>query len=381
MSVIGIIAEFNPLHTGHEYLLRKAKAMGKVVCVISGNFVQRGDTALISKEVRAKAALLSGADLVAELPVLWSMSTAQNFALGGVSALLALGCDTLLFGSEKGEIEPLLEIADILETREFSTKLNEFLGEGITFAKARQRAVEALGGEKGILEHPNNNLGIEYILASRKLGAKLDFKTVKRKGALHDSTKIDKFVSATLLREKLLGGDFDFAKKYIPKSTIYLYKRENFSNIQNIEKGILSVLRLKARDDLLNLPDLSEGVENKLYAAIRVATSLDKLYNDVKVKRYPLARIRRLVLSAVLGFDNEFFMKPLPYVRVLGFNDKGKEILKNANSKIPVVTRVSEIKNTKVFETECRATDLFNLSLKVPRKCGEEYTFKLITEE
>ncbi len=362
--------------------------MGQVVCVISGSFVQRGDTALISKTARTKAALLCGADLVAELPVLWSMSTAQNFALGGVSALTSLGCDTLLFGSERGEIAPLLKIARILETKEFSEKLNEYLGEGITFAKARQKAVEELGGEKGILELPNNNLGVEYIVAARSIGARLEFRTVKRRGAGHDSNSIDEFVSATLLRERMLAGDFAFAEKFIPEKTAYLYKKEKLSDIERLEKGILSVLRLKTKEELSSLPDLSEGVENKLYSAIRLANSVEELYNSIKAKRYPMARIRRLVLSAFLGLDNSFFMKPLPYVRVLGKSGAGTALLKNAkkNSPVPVITRVKEIESLdfgskKVFETECRATDLYGLSLQNPTECGEEYTLKLITEE
>ncbi len=381
MATVGIIAEFNPLHSGHEYLIAQAKSLGRVVCVISGSFVQRGDTAIASKETRAKSALNIGADLVAELPVLWSMSTAQNFALGGVSACVALGCDTLIFGSEEGEITPLLEIADILMSDTFSDALGDYLKEGTTFALARQRLCEALGGKKGILDKPNNNLGIEYIIAARKLGARLEFKTVKRQGAHHDSKSVDSFVSATLLREKLLQGDCEFCQKYISENVLDLYREDCLSDIKRLETSILSVLRTKTKEDLQKLPDLSEGVENKLYNAIKSSGSLDELYAKIKVKRYPLSRVRRLVLSAFLGFDNTYFMKPLPYVRVLGFNKEGSEIIKNAKktSQIPIATRVSEIKATKVFETEARATDLFNLSLKIPKGCGEEYTRKLIT--
>ncbi len=383
MATVGIIAEFNPLHSGHEFLIKEARKSGQLVCVISGNFVQRGDTAIASKEIRAKSALLAGADLVAELPVLWSMSTAQNFALGGVSACIALGCDTLIFGSEEGEIEPLLEIVKILESNEFSVLLNNYLTEGITFASARQRACEELGGKKGILDKPNNNLGIEYIFASRRLGADLTFKTVKRQGAGHDSKEVSDFVSATLLREKLLKGDKDFCSQYMSEEILTLYTQSNLSNVKALEKSILAVLRTKTLEDLKKLPDISEGVENKLFSAIKNATDLDGIYEEMKVKRYPLSRIRRLVLSAFLGFDNTYFMKPLPYVRVLGLGQKGNEIIKTAKetSNIPIVTRVSEIKNTMVFKAESLATDLYNLSLVNPQKCSHEYTLKLITKE
>lgn len=382
MATVGIIAEFNPLHSGHEYLIREAKKLGTVVCVISGNFVQRGDTAIAPKEIRAKAALKAGADLVAELPILWSMSTAQNFALGGVSACLSLGCDTLIFGSEEGDISPLLQIADTLTSEEFSVVLEKHLKKGVTFALARQKACEELGCKKGILDKPNNNLGIEYIVASRRLGANLEFKTVKRQGADHNSKEIDSFVSATLLREKLLSGERDFCKKYMNEEILELFDQNNLSDIKKLETAILSVLRSKTINELKALPDLSEGVENKLFSAIKTATTLNELYDKVKVKRYPLARIRRLVLSAFLGFDSSYFMKPLPYVRVLGFNKYGKSVIKQAKatSKTPIVTKVSEIKESPVFLLESKASDLYNLSLETPKPCGMEYTFKIITE-
>ena len=382
---MGIIAEFNPLHSGHEYLLSSAKEKGQVVCAISGNFVQRGDTAIVNKQIRTIAAILSGADAVVEIPVMWSMSTAQNFALGGVSALVAVGCDTIMFGSECGDISVLVETAGILKTADFSLKLEKYLESGVTFAKARQLAAEECGAEKGILQGANNNLAIEYIIAAEKLGANLKFATVKRQGAKHDSKEIDDFVSASLLREKLLAGDFDFAKKYISEKTLNLFTCDEISDIKRLETAILSVLRLKSIEDLKNLPDLSEGVENKLYSSIKIATDLEGLYDEIKVKRYTLARIRRLVLSAVLGFNNEHFLKSPPYVRVLGFNSVGEELIRKAikNAPIPIVMRVSEIEALgedakMVFKAECKATDLYNLSLKKPQSCGNEYTMKLI---
>ncbi len=381
MATVGIIAEFNPLHKGHEYLIAEAKKLGRVACVISGNFVQRGDTAIADKEIRAKAALLAGADLVAELPVLWSMSTAQNFALGGVSALVNLGCDTLIFGSECGDITVLSNIADILTSEKFPLTLEKYLNEGITFAAARQRACEEMGAPKGVLDKPNNNLGIEYIIAAKKLCVSLKFKTVKRQGAGHNSLEIDKYVSATLLREKLLAGDRKFCKQYMSEEILELFSDSRLSNIKRLETGILTTLRAKSKAELRNLPDLSEGVENKLFFAIRLATSLDMLYNEIKVKRYPLARVRRLVLSAFLGLDNTYFLQPLPYVRVLGFNSSGKEIIKNAKPQVPIVTKVSEIKEHPVFLSEAKATDLYNLSLKTPQPSSKEYTIKLLTEE
>ena len=170
MSNFGIICEFNPLHKGHEYLITEARKKGQVICVISGNFVQRGDTAIAEKAVRTEAALNCGADLVIELPVLWSMSTAQNFALGGVSALEFAGCDNLIFGSECGDVSRLTKTADILSSPLFPQILSKYTSNGITFAKARGNAAIELGADSDILTGANNNLAIEYILAARSIG-------------------------------------------------------------------------------------------------------------------------------------------------------------------------------------------------------------------
>ena len=387
MGTVGIIAEFNPLHKGHEYLIREAKNLGTVIAVISGNFVQRGDTAIAEKRVRTKATLLAGADIVLELPVLWSMSTAQNFALGGVSALISAGCDTIMFGSEIGEISPLIETAEILCSNEFSLEVKKHLEKGVTFANARQSAAESLGAPKGILEGANNNLAIEYIIAAKKLGANVEFKTVKRRGAQHDSKELSEFVSASLLREKLLEKDKEFCSRYMSENILSLFD-QGISDIKRIETSILSILRTRNLEELKLLPDISEGVENKLYFAIRQTTNLKDLCEQIKVKRYTLARIRRLVLGAYLGFDNSFFMKSLPYLRVLGFNSCGEKFLKDEikNIKIPVILRAKEIETLplnakKVFEIERKATDLYSLSLEKPLPCGIEYTAKLIKME
>ena len=389
MSVTGIISEFNPLHTGHALLLKKAKERGTVVAVISGNFVQRGDLAILEKRIRARAALICGADLVLELPAAYSMSTAQNFALGGVSALKAAGCDALLFGSESGDIRELTAACEILKAKEFPEKLNAYLATGMTFAAARERAACDMGLKRGVLSGANNNLAVEYLAAAGNIGADFEFVTLKRQGAGHDSPEVSGgYASASLLRERLLSGDYDFCREYIPENVFSLLEPSNIADIRRIESAVLAVLRTRTLSELKSLPDISEGLENKLFSAIRVATDLKDLYNRVKVKRYTLARIRRLALSAFIGLDSTFFMKPPPYIRVLGFNERGMALLKkkSANSAVPVVTRVSEIKKLsepafKHFETECRATDLFALALPTPAPCGLEYTSKIIKTE
>ncbi len=388
MAVTGIIAEFNPLHKGHELLINAAKNGETVVAVISGNFVQRGEAAIAEKRIRAEAALKCGVDLVVELPVLWSMSTAENFALGGVSILKNIGCEKIMFGSECGDIDALRKAADMLLGDEFSLKLTERLNSGVTFAAAREQAARCCGLEGDILSKPNNNLAVEYIKASKRLGFDLEFETVKREGACHDSLEEAELVSASLLREKLRGNDVSFCRKYMSDGVLELLNEDNISDMSRIDRAVLAVLRGMSVAELSRLPDISEGVENKLFDAIRLAESLEDLYNRVKVKRYTHARIRRLALTAFLGADNSWFMKEPPYIRVLGFNKKGEEQLKRAAklSKIPVVARFADIEQLgkeekKVFETECRATDLFGLTLAKPLPCGLEYTAKIIKTE
>lgn len=387
MSVTGIIAEFNPLHNGHKALLDAAKADGNtVVCAISGNFVQRGDTAVIPKYKRAEAALKCGADLVVELPVLWSMSTAQNFALGGVSQLMNFGCDEIMFGSECGDIDELQKAADILQSDNFSSFLSEELDKGVAFAAARETAAKKLGLSSPVLSTPNDTLGIEYILSARSLGFNGSFRTFKRIGAGHDSKEFNPLsVSASMIRERLKNGDLGFAERFMPMELRNFLSTSFISDFARLETAILSTLRSKTKEDFINLPDISEGLENKLFMSVQRATSFEELCNSVKTKRYSYARIRRLVISAFLGLDNKFFRCIPPYVRILGFSNNGESICSGVG-RVPVVTRAADIKkldddSISVFNTECKATDIYSLSLFSPQECGAEYKTKLLKTE
>ncbi len=388
MSAVGIIAEFNPLHTGHKRLIDYAKTLGDTVaCVISGNFVQRGDVAIISKQQRSKFALLCGVDIVAELPVIWSMSTAQNFALGGVWQLYNLGCDKIVFGSECGDIDALINAADVLNSDGFFERVTQKAKSGVTFAVAREQTAAEMGVDFTLLRGANNNLGIEYILAAKKLNLPIEFHTIKRLGAGHDSSEIDDgFVSSSFIREELLKGNIGYTERFMPREIRGIINPEHIADIKRLENAILYSVRTKTTDDFKNLPDISEGLENKIYFSARVATSLDELYNMIKTKRYTMARVRRLVLSAFLELDNQFFMTTPPYVRVLGFSNQGVMHLKKPQGIIPVVTRSLQIKQLgedaqKVFEAECRATDVYNLCLNEPLECGSEQKMKIIKME
>ena len=388
MSTVGIIAEFNPLHTGHKRIIDYAHTLGDtVVCAISGNFVQRGDIAIISKQQRAKLALLCGVDIVAEMPVLWSMSTAQNFALCGVWQLYNLGCTKIVFGSECGDINTLKNAAEIISSDEFIRNATQKAKSGVTFAVAREQAAIELGVDFTLLRGANDNLGIEYISAAKKLGLPIEFHCIKRIGASHDSDCItDGFVSSSFIRQEQLKNNIGDTERFMPREVRGIINAENIADISRIENAVLCVLRTKTEIELKNLPDISEGLENKIYFSSRVAVTLDDLYNMIKTKRYTLARIRRLVLAAFLGFDNKFFMQTPPYVRVLGFSTQGIAHIKNVQSDIPIITRASQIKSLdenaqSVFKTECRATDIYNLCLGKPLECGTEQRMKMLKTE
>lgn len=380
----GIIAEFNPFHNGHKLLVDTARSFSDtVICVLSSNFVQRGDSAVFTKEMRTEIALKNGVDIVVELPTVWSMSTAQNFALGGVWQLYNMGCEKIIFGSECGDIEELKKAADILSSDGFFKAVADLLKSGQTFAVARQTVAESMGVKSQILNSANDNLGVEYILAAKKLRLNIDFMCIKRTGALHDGAPEKNIASASFIRNLLKENKLDEAKKYMPD---FSFCADDISDIKFADRAILGILRQKSLADLKNLPDISEGIENKIFNAVKLAESFEDLCMRIKSKRYPLSRIRRLCLAAAIGETNEFFMCVPPYTRILGANKNGINALKNTVSINPVITKFgkAELPNSdckKVFDLECKASDLYGLTFKKPLNCGKEYTMKFIKTE
>ena len=379
MPLAGIVAEFNPLHNGHKYLIDCAKTAGyDVASVISGNFVQRGDTAIIPKFRRAESALLAGADIVLELPIPWSMSTAQNFAFGGISQLSAIGVEALYFGSECGDIDELNKVADLLTSEKYNTKLKERLSQGNTFAKIRSELVnELLNKESNVLRNPNDTLAVEYILAARKLGLSMRFVPVKRKGASHnDSSAINGFSTATLLRDAINKGDYDYLSMFVPEFSYKIIEKSPVSNIDRIDTAIIAKLKQMKSDDFSKISDMSEGLDKLIYKSVRDSFCIKELAEKLKSKRYTLARIRRLILSSFLEIDNSFFLKEPPYVRVLGFTQNGEKYLAIPKNK-PVITKVSQIEKLNdfskhVFDKENISNELYALSLNEPKSFVSE---------
>lgn len=396
MKIGGIVAEYNPFHNGHKYQLQKSIETGELthtVAVMSSNYVQRGEAAILSKWARAEMAVKNGVDLVIELPTLWSSSYAQRFALGAVSLLDALGCvDVLSFGSEIGNIDELIACKNAINSDEVKERLKENLDLGLGFATARAEALRSVCGNRffDILEGANNTLGIEYLNALDTLGSDIVPMTVRRKGAAHDSImRSDNFASASEIRRMIRENNSEW-EIYVPQSVADIYNREASEEKapclnEKLEFSILCCMRQLSTEDIGLSPDVSEGIEYRIHDAALKARTLDELYSLAKTKRYSHARIRRIVLHAFMGLTKDDYKGNPPYIHVLAMNDKGKEILKEAKekAKLPIVTKASDFDELDeygkhVFSLEDMCTDVFSLSSPAILSCGREKTSGII---
>lgn len=392
MKICAVIAEFNPFHNGHKYLMDEIRKRGftHIVVVMSGNFVQRGEPAIISKRLRAETALLNGADVVLEMPVVWALTSAEKYALAGVEIAGGLGCvDALAFGSECGEISPLRDTAKILESDEFSYCLKENLSTGITFAKAREMAVNSISKDKNFSEYlcnPNNILGVEYIRAINKLGFNMEPITIKRlRGDIANLYR-----SASEIRKMIKISDNEF-RKYVPNSSYEIIskdfpKREALHFLECASQSIIYKLRTTTVNDILKLSDISEGLENRIVKAAKKSICVDDFLFSVKTKRYTMSRIKRILMCNFLGISKEIQDISVPYIRVLGMNSKGHEILRTAKktASLPIVCNYSGVKklpekSKEVFKIECTASDLYSLFSSEINSCGDEESFKIVT--
>lgn len=389
----GIVAEFNPFHNGHKYLVDSLKQNENdtVTAVMSGNFVQRGEPAVLDVNLRTKIALASGVDLVLSLPFPYCSATAEKFALSGVTVLDSLNClDSLGFGSESNDKKTLLECAKNLRTLDFNLLVSKLVESGVSFPTAREQAVKELFGEKEaeLLQKSNDILGVEYSKALLELNSSLDITTVKRTGASHDSKEgTENIRSASLIRTFI--DDLDEVKSFVPNESFEVLKEatenKKIIDYSKYELSLLFKLRTMSVEDLSKLPDVTEGLEYRIFEAVRNSTSYYELLEKIKTKRYTLSRIRRILLFAYLGVTKELLETPVPYIRVLGFNEKGAKLLKECKekTKLPIVTRPKDLKNLdengkKIFNLECKARDLYSLCLQSPDICGKEMTEKII---
>lgn len=385
MKITAIISEFNPFHKGHKYLIDKVRENGAthIVAVMSGNFVQRGEGAVFTKWDRAKTALENGVDLVVENPLVFATASAQRFAFGGVGVIKGLGCvDEIAFGSESGNVDELIKLADFIADDNFGEEMQEYLKEGVSFPRARQMAISKIYGDEygDILSSPNNILACEYISECKKADLNVDFFTTERIGAEHDGEEQDGYYSASALREKLR--DNVETDDEIFETVRNRCKAFDFTKL---ETAILVKLRSFTVENFKNLPDVSEGMENRLYSAAQNSTSLTEFIESVKTKRYTHSRIRRICLYALLEINKGDIELPVPYVRIIAHNEKGREILRIAREKaaLPVVMKYSDVKfldesAQHIFEIESKATDLFALCGDKILPCGLEKTENIV---
>ena len=408
MSTACIIAEYHPFHNGHAHMAAQLHAMGfdTVIAVMSGNFVQRGTPALLPVQVRAEAALACGVDLVFQLPCRTAAATAQRFAAAGVAAAAAVGADVLAFGAETPDVQVLRRVTAALRDDRFPTLLKQHLDTGVPFHTARAEAAEALcPGAAALLASPNNILGVEYIAALERLAAAgcrvPEPLPLPRLGAAHDGVPENGIASASWLRAQ----PPEVWESYVPPKALALY-RQAFADGQVLdaarwECAALSRLRTRTREELAALPDAGEGLDALLHSAIREQTTLEGIYAAVKSKRYAHARIRRLVLAAVLGVGNPPPALPepdetplaaacrragVPYLRVLGAAQTGRKALSTAAgaSPIPVSPSLAALERTgsaaaEAAWFEAAAGDLHALCLRRPQPCGQEYRLPFLT--
>ena len=384
MEICGIVAEYNPFHGGHSYHIgetrRRLGAETAVVCAMSGNFVQRGEAAVFSKNARAEAAVRCGADLVLELPLPWAIASAETFARGAVGMLAATGVVThLSFGSESGELKELEEAERYLERPELKDLFYTEIAGGYSFAAARQRALEKMARRRlPVFAEPNNILAIEYLKAIRTWDLPLTPMTIRRAGAGHDSAAEDDMPSAALLREKIAAGEE--LRSALPEAAAEVFARETADGRGPVlpaalDTAIFSRLRMLPKRAFSDVPDAGEGLGNRLYRAVSDGSSLAAALEAAKTKRYALSRLRRMLLAAALGVRDGDSRGMPPYLRVLAANARGFAVLREmrGRAEVPVVTKPAEIRALperaqRIFALESAATDLYVLGFPAERE-------------
>jgi predicted nucleotidyltransferase len=388
LHTVGIICEYNPFHLGHWKQFQAIRAAGgdAIVCLMSGNYVQRGAPSIIDKSLRAKAAILCGADLVLELPVTAALSSAEGFAAGGVE-ILGTFCDKLCFGAETAD-DRLMSTAKALLSQDFSPALRNRLEEGLSFPAARAAALKDMGLDASVLDTPNNILAVEYCKAIISSGCNMKPMPIHRGGSYHDTYADSENPSATAVRQLMLSGDNsdrrgrcphrpndnytceqgrcghrplrkDFCN-FIPAEAQRVLEDATLHSLAAGERAILGKLRTMTDSDFEAVPYGSEGLWRKLMHAARKESTLEEIATAVKSKRYTRSRIDRMILCAFLGITAKDLAAPPAYARVLAFNNTGREVLKNAR-KHGLFPNIGEKLDHPYQTIEDRAEALYGL--------------------
>lgn len=379
MKISGIVCEYNPFHNGHLHHIAETRKNGadRIICVMSGNFVQRGDTAVLDKFRRADLAVRCGADLVLELPVQYCLSSAEFFARGAVRILDALGVvDELSFGSECGDISKLSETVMAADTAADSEKLLELMKNGYTYPRALSAVLADISSNAAeIVSEPNNVLAIEYLRALKYLDSNIKPFTVKRSAIMHDSEETsENIASASYIRSHM-----SEAELYVPPIWANALEAET-ADIKNLESAILYRVRTASAEEISEINDAGQGLAQRIYAA-KNAASFGELLEAVKSKRFTMARIRRVMLSLLIGIKKSDMAGFPPYIRVLALNEGGREILAAAKKKavLPWGTSLAKLSEKsaaakRFAELESRAADIYALAYRTPKIGGMEFS-------
>ena len=380
MDAVGVVCEFDPMHLGHERLLRQAKADTglPVVCAMSGNYIQRGGMACLNKFARAEMAVLCGADLVVELTTPWAMATAERFADGGVSLLAGCGVKHLYFGSECGDIAALWTAAEVLLREDIHRAIRAEMDGGLSYAAARQGVLEREAGCGGLLAQPNNTLAVEYLKAIRRRELPLSAATVRRTDGGHHGA-----ASASQIRALLAVGQATDAFALMPPAAAGILGREMKKGLApadpaRLETAMLSRLRLMDEADFAPYDGGGEGLYRRVYRAVQAGVSLGDILTRATTKRYPTARVRRMLWAAFLNLEPP--PAEIPDIRVLSATADGRRLLRQMqHSGVPVLTKAADVGRLgpaaqALFTREARRTDVFALACPInPSVCGEDW--------
>ena len=407
-KVLGIISEYNPFHNGHLYHLEQSKKItgaNYTIAIMSGNFTQRGSTSIIDKWSKAEIALNCGIDLVIELPLLYSISSAENFADGAIKILDSLKIvDYLSFGAETSEIDNLDKIANVLykEPKAYKDLLTTEIKKGLSFPKARENALMTYlpdsNNYENILSSPNNILGIEYLKALKRHKSNIRPISVARfETGYNDLNYSGNIASATAIRNIVKNGGFDIIRRLLP-SPSYNILMDNIkqghivTDLSAFEKQIIYNLRKMDVKEISDLPDVTEGLEFAIKKAANACNTLHEFFTLIKSKRYTATRIQRILLYALLGItkkDMALSKKINPYIRVLGLNNRGKFLISEiakSNPKLEIITSVKrfyENSNNKnlnlLLDKDIWGTNVYTIAYDFDSCNNLDFTKKLVT--
>ncbi|MBR4035483.1 MAG: nucleotidyltransferase family protein [Oscillospiraceae bacterium] len=374
---VGIVAEYNPFHSGHRYQIDFLKANGyeRIIVAMSGSRVQRGIPALINKHTRARMALENGVSLVAEIPYPFSSMSAEGYAMAGMQTLKALGVDAVCFGSESGDSDMLKQIAAYLLTDEYENALKKYLEQNLPFPSAREKAIfDKFEINKTVVSASNDILAIEYIKACIKLDWHPEIMALKRKGAGYNQTgEKDGFASASGIRKMISEYRYDAAIQFIPDESRHtmeqlLDRGEYFMADSRWEKAVLFRLRQLTKQDFEQLDDCNSELAGSFERAAAISSSFEMLFDNLPTKRYTRARLYRIILAAFLDLPADM-PQNIQYIRLLGFDSVGEQHLKEISKTCPLHVSHS-VKILSEKSDECR-----KITVAESRACDAQATF------